>query len=458
MSRIDFRGYEVSSATPAALEAFERALAAFQSWRNGAPDHVARALQEAPAFLMAHLLRAYLCLCSRDPAQVRSARPILTRAMRLPANARERLHLAAIAAVLVDDYGRAKALLGDLLQQQPRDVLALQVAHAFDYVTGDVARMGDRVPGVLPAWSSDMPGYHAVLAMHAFGLEECGDYERAEEFGQRALALEPFDARAHHVLAHVYEMTARADIGLHWMYQRVGYWATDTVVATHCWWHLALFHLAQGQVERALSLYDQHVRAGRSLEVADMIDAAALLWRIELQGGDAGARWNEIASAWAPHIADGFCTFNDLHAMIAFVGARAWNLARRLERELARRQSGHTRHGETTRRVGLPASRALIAFGHGDYTSAISLLAGLPALAQRIGGSHAQRDVLHLTLLRAVEHIRQPASRLQARAFRKPFRPAQSALFLRRAPACATHAADPPLPQSCRLARLSRFG
>ena len=70
-----------------------------------------------------------------------------------------------------------------MLGQHPRDVLALQVAHALDYVTGDVARMGDRVRGVLPAWSSELPGFHAVLAMHAFGLEECGDYERAAEFG-----------------------------------------------------------------------------------------------------------------------------------------------------------------------------------------------------------------------------------------------------------------------------------
>ncbi len=416
MSRIDFRACNISGATPAALEAFERALAAFQSWRSGAERHLAPALQDAPAFVMAHVLQAYLCLCSRDPARVRSARLALARAARLPANARERLHLAAIAAALADDYERAKALVGELLRQQPRDVLALQVAHAFDYVTGDVARMSDRMADVLPAWSSDLPGYHAVLAMHAFELEECGDYERAGEFGQQALALNPFDARAHHVLAHVFEMTERPDAGVHWMHQRIEYWAADTVVATHCWWHLALFHLAEGQVERALSLYDRRVRAGHSLEVADMIDAAALLWRIELHGGSPGVRWGELASAWVPHIGDGFCTFNDLHAMIAFVGARDWNLAQRLERELAQRQSQRTRHAETTRRVGLPACRALIAFGHGNYAQATSLLASLPALAHRIGGSHAQRDVLHLTLLRAVERIRRPTRRLRIAA------------------------------------------
>ena len=411
MSGFDLRGCPISGATPAALEAFERALAAFQSWRIGAEKQLAPALHDAPAFVMAHVLRAYLRLSSRDPALVRAAHPVLARAAALPANSRERVHLAAIGAVLSDDYERGKALLGELIQEFPRDVLALQVAHALDYVTGDLARMGDRLSKVLPAWSSDLPGYHAVLAMHAFGLEECGHYESAGEFAHQALALNPFDARAHHVLAHVFEMTDRAEAGLNWMHQRAQHWAVETVVATHCWWHVALFHVAKGEVNHALSVYDQRVRAHRSPGISDMIDAASLLWRIELQNGDTGVRWSELASAWAPHIGDGFCTFNDLHAMIAFVGARNWTLAQRLESELARRYAQRSRYGETTRQAGLTACRGVIAFGRGDYTRAINLLGSLPAVAHRIGGSHAQRDVLHLTLLRAVEHVRRPATR-----------------------------------------------
>jgi hypothetical protein len=139
-----------------------------------------------------------------------------------------------------------------------------------------------------------------------------------------------------------------------------------------------------------------------------MIDAASLLWRIELHGGNTGGRWSELASAWAPHIGDGFCTFSDVHAMIAFVGARNWKLAERLEGELVRHYSQCTRYGETTRQVGLTACRGVIAFGRGNYTRATSLLRSLPPVAHRIGGSQAQRDVLQLTLLRAVEHRREP--------------------------------------------------
>jgi hypothetical protein len=74
-------------------------------------------------------------------------------------------------------------------------------------------------------------------------------------------------------------------------------------------------------------------------------------------------------------------------------------------------QSLPTRHGEMTRVLGLPACRALMAFGGGDDTLALSLLASLPAQAHRLGGSHAQRDVLHLTMLEAVAHLRRPARR-----------------------------------------------
>jgi hypothetical protein len=421
MSNVDARGCIVTGATPDAMQAYERALAAFLGWRAGTEEAVAQALQQAPGFVMPHLLQACLLVCGRDPRRVGLARPVLARAAALRANARERRHLAALAAAVDGDYEAAKAHLGDVLSAHPRDVLALHMAHAFDHVTGDMAQLHDRVAAVLPAWSSDLPGYHAVLAMHAFGLEECGEYEHAEETARATLALDPANTRAHHVMAHVFEMTGRTGEGLHWMNEHLAHWATDSLVSTHCWWHLALFYLAQGEADRALSLYDLRVGAPHTGDIADLIDAAALLWRIQLDDSDTGARWTELAAAWSPHINDGFCSFNDLHAMLAFVGAGDWQRALRLERALAAAQWLPTRHGETTRQLGLPACRALMAFGRGDNALAITLLASLPSQAHRLGGSHAQRDVLHLTLLKAIERMRTPL-----RAAHTPSHPMQA--------------------------------
>jgi tetratricopeptide (TPR) repeat protein len=410
-AEVDARGCAISGASSTALDQFERALALSQSWRAGADVALLPALREAPRFVMAHALHAWLNLSSRDPLRVAAARPILHDAVDLPANERERMHLAAIGAALGDDYERARLLLIDLLRAYPRDVLALQIGHMLDYALGDVYQLNERVAAVLPAWSRELPGYHAVLSMRAFGLVESGEYERAEEAAEAALALNPADARAHHAMAHVFEMSERPDAGVRWLGRHSGAWGSQTVVATHCWWHVALFHLAQDRHDLALKIYDQRIRAGGSTAIADLIDAAALLWRVLLRGGDAGARWTELADAWAPHIEDRFCSFNDLHAMLAFVGAGDWDRARHLERVLAECQARETRHGATTRMLGLPACRALMAFGRGDDTLALTLLASLPAQAHRFGGSHAQRDVLNLTLLQAVERLRRPRRR-----------------------------------------------
>lgn len=409
----DYRGCPVSGATSTALQHYETALAEFQCWRGDPGAGAAAAVREAPRFAMAYVLQAWLLLCSREPDAVRSAGTIQADAAKLEVNPREQSHLAAIAAVVGDDYPCARSILAALLARDPHDVLALQVAHALDYLAGDSVRMHQGLSAVLEHWSDALPGHHAVLAMYAFGLEECGEYGRAEEFALRALERNPHDARAHHTLAHVFEMTGRADRGLRWMADHLPYWAHGTSVATHCWWHLALFQIARDRTDLALALYDQRLRADRSTAVSDLIDASALLWRIALRDQDVGDRWAALAADWAAHIGDGFCTFSDLHAMMAFVGANDQGLAQAMLSDLSARQHSGTRHGETTRTIGLPAGRALSAFGRGDYAVAAALLGGLPALAHRLGGSQAQRNVLHVTLVEAVKRIQGRPRRLK---------------------------------------------
>lgn len=420
----DARGGPATGANAAALEAYELALAAFLSWRDGAEAAVDLALRHAPRFVMAHALRAYLRVCSRDAVRVASAGPLLAQATGLPATAHERRHLAAIGAVLADDFVGAKAQLAACLQTQPRDVLALHAAHNLDHTTGDVAALLERPARVLPAWSRELPGHSAVRSMLAFGWVEAGEHARGEEAALAVLENDPLHPRAHHVMAHVFEMSGRAEAGLAWMHDRIARHGAGAHFSVHAWWHIALFHVARGEWTQALRLYDERVRRGRSAEVADLIDAASLLWRIDLGGGPVGRRWAELARAWAPHVEGGFCSFNDVHAMLAFVGARdgahACRLERALERTVEADATRPTRYGLTTRQVGAPACRALAAYGRGDHALASTLLSGLPALAHRLGGSHAQRDVLYLTWMSAIEHVRRPVRRPLRRLFGLP--------------------------------------
>ena len=74
MTLHDYQDHPISGASPESRDTYERALAAFQSWRSGAEAHLARALLAAPAFTMAHVLGAYMLLCGRDVKRARRAR------------------------------------------------------------------------------------------------------------------------------------------------------------------------------------------------------------------------------------------------------------------------------------------------------------------------------------------------------------------------------------------------
>jgi len=305
----------------------------------------------------------------------------------LDMNRREAAHCAALTAAAIDgDFVGACRLYDGILQEEPRDALALWVAQTMDYYLGNPQALRERSARALRHWPACVPGHHAVLSMHAFGLEECGDYATAEAVALRALEIEPGDVRAEHALLHVLEMQGRAVEGL----RRA---ATHSV--NHLWWHRALFHLQLDSPGQALEVYDRRMRLDG---LPELIDASALLWRLRLAGIEVGERFRALAARWSQHAEDAYCAFNDLHAMMAFAGAQRWDWAHRLlaaqERRLARASGANH---DMTRLVGYPACRALAAFGRGDFRRAEMLLRSLPPVAHRIGGSHAQRDVLTLT-------------------------------------------------------------
>ena len=363
---------------------------------RGDPLAAARAAVRAnPESGAAQLVEATLLLCSRDARDFEPAARAYARLTRLTLEPHERAHLRAIDAALEGDLAGACRVYDEILAGTPHDLLALAAAQTFDYYLGNPASQLARTSRALESWQRTAPGYHAVLAMHAYALQECGAYEEAEAAAYRALALQPWDVRAHHALAHVMEMQGRFEEGIRWLGARSALWTGAGAASTHLWWHIALYHLELGRPERALAIYD-HRMQGDSL--SELIDASALLWRLQLAGVPLKKRFHAVAARWSPYAEDAYCAFNDLHAMMAFVGGQrpddASRLLAALERRVARPSGANH---DMTRLVGLPASRALAAFGRGDFSSAARLLRALPPVAHRIGGSHAQRDVLHLT-------------------------------------------------------------
>ncbi len=398
----DCRGNELTGATPASLPHYESALRELSLYINDPLATVDRAIAAAPEFVMAHALRGYLHLLGTEPAGIPVARTCLDAARKLPATPQERAHLAAIEHLVNGRWHAAGQTLEDIAVEYPRDLLALQAGHQADFFRGDSRMLRDRIARALPAWSKHVPGYHAVLGMHAFGLEETGDYRGAEEAGRSAVEIEPRDGWAQHAVAHVMEMQGRQKEGIAWMQANRDDWARDSFFAIHNWWHLALYHLDLGDIDAVLALFDGPIYGGRSKVVLDMIDASALLWRLHLRGIDVGDRWQAVADAWEPIAGAGNYAFNDAHAMMAFVGAGREPAARRVfeaQAEVLARGGGD--NVAFTREVGAPVTRAIWAFGRRQYEVTVHELRRVRNIAHRFGGSHAQRDLLDLTLIEA---------------------------------------------------------
>jgi tetratricopeptide (TPR) repeat protein len=397
----DPQGNALSGATAEATELFNAAVEAFNIYRGDPVGMLDRAIDAAPNFVMAHILKAHLLGLATEPEATRQAKAIVSTVKTLRFSEREASHIAALDLLLVGQWTAAAEALDRHNAYYPHDIVALQSGHLVDFFRANARNLRDRIARVLPKWPVDMPGYSILLGMHAFGLEETGDYGRAEDVGRRAVDLQSLDCWAHHAVAHVMEMQGRAEDGIGWMIAREPHWSgDDNFFKVHNWWHRALYHLDLGQVDEVFALYDGPIRQDRSTIALDMIDASALLWRLHLSGHDVGDRWNELAATWDSHADGRTYPFNDWHAVMAYLGAGREG---EVDRIVAAYRNGTAASdvAEWAQRTAVPLVEGFAAFYRGDYKAAADRLHGARFIANSFGGSHAQRDIIDWTLTEA---------------------------------------------------------
>jgi tetratricopeptide (TPR) repeat protein len=387
----------VSLNSSQALEEWNGMMRAFLAHGTDTPVFLGALLKREPDFAMGHAAkglfslmmgRAELIPVARDAATL--ARKCLTDA---PASARETAWVEALERWLSGSLTGAIAAIEDALEANPADTLSAKVSHAIRFILGDATGMRASVERVMPAHDSNHPLRGFLLGCHAFALEETGEYDRAERAGRDGLVLAPDDAWGLHAVTHVYDMTARPELGIDLIETNPDAWGHCNNFRYHVWWHKALLHLDQGAFDVALGLYDARIRADKTDDYRDISNATSLLMRLELEGVDVGPRWNELADLAQKRTDDGCVVFADLHYMLALTGAERPDAKKAMTDRFARDAA---RSGEMAQRYadpGVAALAGLNAFAEGRYDSAFSNLARARPAMQSIGGSHAQRDV-----------------------------------------------------------------
>jgi hypothetical protein len=411
----------------------DRALSLIHTHRGNAMDEIAAILAAHPTCIPAHCLRAGYVVASGDAGSLSAlAASVDAISVHPAADDRARRHAEAARAWLDGDAAAALDRYGAIVVDDPRDILALVVAHALDFRFGRRRMLRDRVAQVLPAWSAAVPGYASVLAMYAFGLEENGQYRRAAAAARRALDLEPGHPGAIHALAHVMEMKGRAREGLAFLGATAPSWVDGTDYSVHLAWHQALFHLDADGAGAALTLYDARI-ASAPIAMAALADASALLWRLGLRDIELGSRWKSLADRWETQSLEGARPFYAVHALMAFAAAGRDRVAARVIDALRSPRAPASAAAADV--VAPPLGEALFAFARRNYAGCIEWIGRVRHLAHQCGGSVAQCDLIHLTLTEAALRARRaPLARALA-AERAALKPASriNRLLLRRA-------------------------
>ncbi len=435
-----------------AVDLYNEAVRAYAGLRGQVLEPLNEALEQEPSYLMAHVYRGSILLLSTG---VLKSHPLVQAtqaavrnytATHVP-NAREQAYLQAFDALYeppTPDFALAARYWEETLDMLPRDLLAIRACHDAYIILGDTANLRASLARVQSRWDleeeegqNDEQDLRMVRAMWAFALEECGDLHRAAEVARTVLEEDPTDVTALHALAHTYEMVSQKADGEDMYKEFEGKWEDlPSLFTNHVAWHRALFELdLEGQQDKALAVFDTVLLqdGGKTPPATPlgMADASSLLWRASLKGVDVGDRWQQLRAFYA---AGGYETahttsFNDMHLLMCLAHAdlpAAYRALASMKQHAAKgRQRGkrlahwvgihlpflpkeklplplpRATNALVLDAVGLQVGEALIKYVEGDYRKTVALLSASMPRWQRIGGSHAQRDILALTLIEA---------------------------------------------------------
>lgn len=310
---------------------------------------------------------------------------------------REQGHMAIISSLLVGDSGGAYEKALDHLREFPRDVMIAQACLGVFSLIGFGGQPGREAENL--ALSSMLAPHYGddwwFLSTHAFAQMEAGQLGPAARSIERSLAGNPRNANAAHHRAHLHYEMGETAAGLAYLKDWISEYDRQGVMHCHLSWHIALWALAEGDVDTMWRVADAAIDPGTSSGPALNIvtDMPALLFRAELAGVDVEPdRWKSISEYATARFAKPRLAFADFHAALAHA------MAGNTEGVANIVQNANGPAEDLVRAL----AEAFGALAKEDWASATISLTGVMSDHARLGGSRAQRDLIELTLASAL--------------------------------------------------------
>ena len=392
----DTFGNDLTVTSQAALQHYEKAVdAQLHAW-PGVLNSLDAALAEAPDFALAHALTALVLAAHGQAVRARAA---LGQAQACVQKAlpREQSHVGMVAHII---EGRARDALANVIEHAtlyPTDALAMSPAlgaYGLFAFSGQADHNATR-HSFTEAMAPHFPDNFAwLMAYRGWARIELGQVEEGLAMAQRAIALRPDNGHNAHIVLHGLYESANPDAVLDFMDVWLPSYPHDALMWGHLQWHAALAEIELGRLDAAVARLLGPITdyLPRGMPFMGLADTVALMWRLGLLGVT-GLPWTLAQGHAERHFLDGSNVFGELH--LSMLGA-----ARRDRKAVGaslQRLEKISERGHGGAPVAMRFAQGLIAMIDGDNGAAREHLTASNVNAERLGGSHAQRQIVDQT-------------------------------------------------------------
>lgn len=421
----DRYGLPLSTDSSLAASSYRDGIDRMLSAWPGAAESFERAIAENPDFALAHIARARVHSFYQQGEAARKAAAKARELVARHGTERERSHVETLALAVEGQLPAALASALTHLEGWPRDAVVLSLPlGAFGLFA--FSGMADHDQA-----RQDLCERHArhygedwwFLSNHGWSMTENGQVAKGRAMTERAFGLRRANAYAAHALLHaMFEdgSVAEADA---LVAQWIGGYDRSGILHGHILWHRALGALEVGDASKALAIYADVLQPSltEAPPLNAMSDCVSLLWRLQADGHAVPRHLWEEADAYARKFFPKMSLpFVEMHmALLASAMGNQSALEQRLCAIEQRLAEGKLPAGPVVAAI----CRALNAFAGGDHAACVKQLEPVIADVVRIGGSHAQREIIEDTfivaLIRSGELARARAL-LDVRLHRRP--------------------------------------
>jgi hypothetical protein len=425
MADQDRYGLSLSTAASEAAETYRDGVDLLLSAWPGAAEAFDRAIAADPDFALAHIARARVHSFYQQGEAARKAAALARELVARRGTERERGHVETLALAVEGNIPAALTAALNHLESWPRDAVVMSLPlgafglFAFSGMADHDRARQDLCERHAPHYGEDW----WFLSNYGWSLTENGDVARGRAITERAFDARRANAYAAHALLHaMFEDGSVRDADA-LVTQWIGSYDRAGILYGHIAWHQALGALEHGDASKALSIYSDVLQpsVNPAPPLNAMSDCASLLWRLSAYGHTVPQNLWADADAYArrcfPKLS---LPFVELHmALLAAATHNRAALEERLRIIEQRLSDGKLPAGPVVPQI----CRAMNAFADEDYSRCVRHLELVLDEVVRIGGSHAQREIIEDTfivaLLRGGELARARAL-LDRRLHRRP--------------------------------------